>query len=82
MNSAARHNFLFLFTTQLLYVFNCTIPCVDKLKSYHAVIDVAVTKDVRAEAGSHGHVVCHLKIQRETQVPDLEVASQVNAIDF
>ncbi|MEE8575954.1 MAG: hypothetical protein V3T31_01745, partial [candidate division Zixibacteria bacterium] len=65
-----------LFTTQLLDVFDRPIPCINKLKSYHAGVDVTVTKDVRAEARSYGHVVVHLKVQRKTEISDLNVTSQ------
>ena len=71
-----------LFTSQLLYVFDRLIPCVDELKSYHAGVDVTVTKDVRAEAGSYSHVVVQLKVQRETKTSDFNVTSQFDAVDF
>jgi len=35
-----------LLATQLLHVLKRPVPCVNDLKSYHAGIDIAVTKDV------------------------------------
>ncbi len=71
-----------LLTPKFLYVLNRHIPGVDKLKSYHAGFDVTVAKDVRAEAGSYSHVFRDLEIQRETEISDFDIASQIDAIDF
>ncbi len=75
-------SFCFSYSLQFLYVLNRHIPGVDKLKSYHAGFNVAVAKDVGAEAGSYRHVFRGLEIQRETEISDFDIASQIDAINF
>ena len=63
---SANDVYFLLLTIQFLQILNGPIPSVNKLKSYHAGVDVTVTEDVWAKAGSYGHVVGHREIQRET----------------
>ena len=65
---------------QLLHVFRSCVPGVDELNPDQIVVHVLVTEQIGAEAGAYREVVRSLVMQREAEIPNVEILSHLDAI--
>ena len=69
-------------TLQSFQVFHGRMPSEDNLKPKHTRIQIAVAKHIGTETGTDAEVVIDLIIQGKAKVPDVEILSRFNSIDF
>jgi hypothetical protein len=57
---------------QLLTIFRCRMPSIDKLYSYKAVVQIIISKYIGTETSPEGYIVRYLIVQGKSEIPNIK----------